>query len=95
MKAPKADESQDVRGAEADSILSCLSSQHDPAQICMMLLKQLVLLGKARSVVGPGLRLPVFGWHQPEERKSKGCVRLVALYNVFSRTGHRRSCLVS
>lgn len=72
MKAPKADKSQDVRGAEADSILSCLSSQHDPSWICMML-KQLVLLGKARSFVGPGLRLPVFGkeWVAPARRKEE------------------------
>lgn len=72
-ESTRAGEFQDARGAEAESTVACLSRQQAPAWICM-LRKQLVLLGKARSVVGPGLRLPVFGKERvaPARRKEVG-----------------------
>lgn len=61
----------------------------------VLALKQLVLLGKARSVAGPRAEAASIwkgrsGLHQPGERRNKlGWVRLAALYTIFSRLGHR------
>lgn len=86
----------------ADPTLSCLSRQHVPAWVCItvLALKQLVLLGIARSVAGPRAEAASIwkgksGLHQPGERKNKlGWVRLAALNTFFSRLGHGETCLV-